>query len=53
MRPSGVDLTELARRVDHEGLEIVLDRPYPLERFAEAFAVLESDRVTGELVLTL
>ncbi|MBN9605418.1 MAG: NADP-dependent oxidoreductase [Actinomycetales bacterium] len=53
MRPSGVDLTELARRVDHEGLEIVLDRPYPLERFAEAFAVLESGRVTGELVLTL
>lgn len=53
MRPNGVDLADLAHRVDGGRLEIVVDRDYPVARFAEAFAHLESGRAKGKLVVTM
>ena len=53
MRPSGEDLSELARLVDAGAIEAVLDSVHPFERIAEAMAKLETGRAKGKIVVTM
>lgn len=53
MRPDGAQLTELARLFESGKLKPVVDRVLPLEKWAEAFAHLESGRAKGKIILTM
>lgn len=53
MHPGAADLEVLARWIDAGRLEAVVDRVFPLERVAEAFAYLEGGRAKGKVVVTL
>ena len=52
VRPSTEDLDELARRIDGGELRVDVAATFPLERAAEAFALLEGGHVRGKVVLT-
>ena len=51
VRPRRSDLDQLAAWLVQGQLRAVIDSKFPLERFAEAFAVLESRRARGKVVI--
>ncbi|MGO4807519.1 NADP-dependent oxidoreductase [Arthrobacter sp. 2MCAF15] len=53
MHPSGDDLRTLAALVDGGHVQSVVDRTYPFEEIAEAFAALEQGHAKGKIVVTL
>jgi NADPH:quinone reductase-like Zn-dependent oxidoreductase len=53
MRPSGQDLETLAALVDATKLEVVVDRVFPFDKIAEAFAYLEKGHAKGKVVITM
>ncbi|WP_328611650.1 NADP-dependent oxidoreductase [Amycolatopsis sp. NBC_00345] len=53
MHPSGEDLDLLASLVDSGRLKAVLDRVFPFEQIADAFAYLEQGRAKGKVVVRL
>ncbi|WP_416968130.1 NADP-dependent oxidoreductase [Streptomyces sp. 4F14] len=53
MRPSGTDLRTLADLVDEGHVRAVVDRTFPLERAADAFAYLETGRAKGKVVVQM
>jgi NADPH:quinone reductase-like Zn-dependent oxidoreductase len=53
MRPSGEDLELLAGLVDSGRLKAVMDRVFPFEQIADAFAYLEQGRAKGKVVVRL
>ncbi|TXT13178.1 hypothetical protein VHUM_01579 [Vanrija humicola] len=53
MEPDGAQLAQLVKLVDDGQLKLTTDGEYPLERWAEAFARLESGRAKGKIVITL
>lgn len=53
MHPSGVELGELARLMEAGTLVPVIDRVFPFEEVAAAFAYLESGRAKGKVVVWL
>jgi alcohol dehydrogenase len=53
MRPSGEDLSELARLVDAGAVKVIIDSVYPFERIADAMAKLEAGRAKGNIVVTM
>ncbi len=52
MHPDGAGLGQLAALIDTEELKVVIDRRFPLEQFAEAYARVESRRAKGKVLLT-
>lgn len=53
MHPSGADLTLMARLIDEKKIEPVIDRVFPFDRIADAFAYLESGRAKGKVVVRM
>ncbi|MET8405401.1 NADP-dependent oxidoreductase [Streptomyces sp900116325] len=53
MRPSGSDLTLLARLVDEGHLKVVTDRVFPFEEIADAFAYLDQGHAKGKVVVRM
>jgi NADPH:quinone reductase-like Zn-dependent oxidoreductase len=53
VRPSGVDLRELAELVDAGHLSPHIDETFPLERAADAHERIEDGHVRGKLVLSV
>ncbi|HEY3711333.1 MAG TPA: NADP-dependent oxidoreductase [Amycolatopsis sp.] len=53
MHPSGEDLELLAGLVDSGRLKAVVDRVFPFEQIADAFAYLEQGRAKGKVVVRL
>jgi NADPH:quinone reductase-like Zn-dependent oxidoreductase len=53
MRPGGEDLELLATLVDGGRLKAVMDRVFPFEQIADAFAYLEQGRAKGKVVVQL
>jgi alcohol dehydrogenase len=53
MHPSGADLSLLSGLVDGGQLRPVIDRVFPFERIAEAFAYLEQGHAKGKVVVQL
>jgi alcohol dehydrogenase len=53
MHPDGAQLRELASLVDAGKLRPVLDKVFPLDQIAEAFAHLESGRTVGKIVIQM
>jgi NADPH:quinone reductase-like Zn-dependent oxidoreductase len=53
MHPSGVDLAILAGLIDHGRLKVTIDRSFPFSEIGEAFALLESGRAKGKIVVTM
>jgi len=53
MRPSGEDLTFLARLADERALEVVIDRVFPFDQISDAFAHLEQGRTKGKVVVQM
>jgi len=53
MHPSGSDLSELARLIDLQKLEIVVDRIFPFAQIADAFAYLEQGHAKGKVVVQM
>lgn len=53
MHPSGAELGELARLMEAGTLVPVIDRVFPFEEVAAAFAYLESGRAKGKVVVRL
>ncbi|WP_329064450.1 NADP-dependent oxidoreductase [Amycolatopsis sp. NBC_01480] len=53
MRPSGEDLELLASLVDSGKLKAVMDRTFPFDQIADAFAYLEQGRAKGKVVVQL
>lgn len=53
MHPSGTDLEYLGQLVRRGDLSVVVDRVYPLERIAEAFAYLEQGRAKGKVIVEM
>ncbi|NOK22019.1 NADP-dependent oxidoreductase [Corallococcus carmarthensis] len=53
MHPSGADLEELAKLIDARALEVVVDRVFPFEDIAGAFAYLEQGRAKGKVVVQM
>ena len=51
--PSEAQLRRIGELIDHGHVKVVMDSVYPLDRFREAFAKLESGRATGKIVLRL
>jgi alcohol dehydrogenase len=53
MHPSGAELAELAELVLSGDLEPIIDRVFPFDDIAEAFAYLQSGRAKGKVVVTM
>ena len=53
MHPSGAELAELGALVDEGKLEVVVDRVFPFDQIAAAFAYLEQGRAKGKVVVTM
>ncbi len=53
IHPSGSELSELARLIDDKELEPVIDRVFPFDRIADAFAYLEAGRAKGKVVVRM
>lgn len=53
MHPSGAELAELAALIKAGTLEPVIDRVFPFEQVADAFAYLESGRAKGKVVVQI
>lgn len=53
MHPSGSELAELATLIDQQKLEVVIDRVFPFEHIADAFAYLEQGRAKGKVVVQM
>lgn len=53
MHPSGADLEFLGKLVQRADLNVVVDRAYPLEEIAEAFAYLEQGRAKGKVIVEM
>lgn len=53
MHPSGAELAELAALIEAGTLEPVIDRVFPFEQVADAFAYLESGRAKGKVVVQI
>ncbi|WP_413116516.1 NADP-dependent oxidoreductase [Streptomyces sp. CY1] len=53
MHPSGADLEHLAALVDAGELKPVIDRVFPFEQIADAFAFLEQGRAKGKVVVEM
>ena len=53
MHPSGADLEFLGELVQRADLAAVVDRAYPLEEIAEAFAYLEQGRAKGKVIVEM
>jgi len=53
MHPSGVDLSELASLIDQGDLEVVVDRVFPFEQVADAFAYLEQGHAKGKVIVQM
>jgi NADPH:quinone reductase-like Zn-dependent oxidoreductase len=53
MHPSGADLEFLGKLVQRGDLGVVVDRVYPLEKIAEAFAYLELGRAKGKVIVEM
>ena len=53
MHPSGADLAILAGLIDHGRLKVTIDRSFPFSEIGEAFALLESGRAKGKIVVTM
>lgn len=51
MHPSGAELAELAALIDVGTLTPVIDRVFPLDQVAEAFAYLEAGHAKGKVVV--
>jgi alcohol dehydrogenase len=52
MHPDGAGLAELAALIDAEELKVVIDSRFPFERFADAYARVESRQAKGKVLLT-
>lgn len=52
MHPSGDDLRTLGKLVDDGKLEVVVDRVFPFDEIAEAFAYLQTGRAKGKVVVS-
>lgn len=53
MHPSGNDLSELVTLIDQQKLEIVIDRIFPFEQIADAFAYLEQGHAKGKVIVQM
>lgn len=53
MHPSGAELAELAQLIEGGKLQPVIDRVFPFEEIAQAFAYLESGRAKGKVVVRM
>lgn len=53
MHPSGADLAVLAGLIDQGLLKVTIDRTFPFGEIDEAFALLESGRAKGKIVVTM
>ena len=53
MRPSGLELAELAAMIDAGRLEPVVDRVYPFSQIAGAFAYLEAGHAKGKIIVRM
>jgi NADPH:quinone reductase-like Zn-dependent oxidoreductase len=53
MHPSGSDLALVADLIEQGRLKVMVDRTYPFDRIAEAYAYLESGRAKGKVVVTM
>ncbi|MGF6174176.1 NADP-dependent oxidoreductase [Ensifer sp. 4252] len=53
MHPSGIELAELADLIEAKAIRPVIDRVFPLDDVAEAFAYLESGRAKGKVVVEI
>ena len=53
MHPSGADLALLAGLIDQGRLKVTIDRIFPFSDIGEAFALLESGRAKGKIVVTM
>ena len=53
MQPSGTDLALLAKLVDEQALEIVIDRTFPFGEIGDAFSYLEQGRAKGKVTVTM
>ena len=53
MHPDGRELAELAALIDAATLKPVIDRVFPFQDVAEAFAYLESGRAKGKVVVEI
>jgi NADPH:quinone reductase-like Zn-dependent oxidoreductase len=53
VRPSGAELSELARRLEDGRLRVELQETFPLEEAARAHELLEDGHVRGKIVLTV
>ena len=53
MHPSGADLALLAGLIDGGRLKVTIDRTFPFSQIGDAFAVLESGRAKGKIVVTM
>jgi alcohol dehydrogenase len=52
MRPDGAGLARLADLIDAGDIEVVVDSRFRLEKFADAYARIESRRAKGKVLLT-
>jgi len=52
-RADGAQLAELAGRIDRGQLTATIDRVFPMASWAEAFALQESGKARGKLVLAI
>jgi len=53
MHPSGAELAGLAQLIEGGKLQPVIDRVFPFEEIAQAFAYLESGRAKGKVVVRM
>jgi NADPH:quinone reductase-like Zn-dependent oxidoreductase len=53
VRPRRADLEQLAAWLAEGRLETVIDSRFPLERFQDAFRVLESKRARGKIIVEI
>lgn len=53
MHPSGSELAEIAQLIEDEKLEPVIDRVFPFDEIAAAFAYLEAGHAKGKVVVRM
>lgn len=53
MHPSGPELAELAQLIESREIEPVIDRVFPFDEIADAFAYLEAGRAKGKVVVRM
>jgi alcohol dehydrogenase len=53
MRPDGAQLAKLATAIDAGELAVSIDRVFPIAEYADAFALQESGRARGKIILAL